>query len=236
MVWLMIGLLAVAALAPLAIALDRGARARGARDLAVGLHRAQLGELDRDLAEGRILPAEHTTAVLEVQRRLLAAAEKPEAESRTGSRRPVFAVAVLVPVAALGLYLIGGQPAMPSVTPGSGEARQQRLMEEAALIGQLRQRLEMLDPNTDQARQGFVLLGNVEEARGNDAAAVAAWRTAISGKFDPVVAVRLAEASSRVDGALSPSSAALMRRALAAAPADAPWRGAVEERLRAAGR
>ena len=151
MVWIMIGLLVVAALAPLAVALDRGSRSRGAKDPAVALHKAQLAELDRDLAEARILPAEHAVAVLEVQRRLLAVAAAPEAAAQTGSRTPILAVALLVPAAALALYLIGGQPALPSVTPGSGEARQQRAMEEAALIAQLRQRLETMDPNTDQA-------------------------------------------------------------------------------------
>ena len=235
MVWIMIAVLAVAALAPLAIALEKGADSRGARDLAVGLHRAQLLELDRDLAEGRILPAEHATAVLEVQRRLLAAAEKPERAATTGSRAPVLAVMALAPALAFGLYMIGGSPTMPSVTPNGDQARQQRLMEEAALIGQLRETLGTLDPNSERAREGYVLLGNVEASRGNDAAAVQAWRTALQGKFDPELAVRTAQAAERAEGGLSTSSAALLRRALAAAGPDAPWRAAVQERLKQAG-
>ncbi len=234
MIWIAIGLLAVAALAPLAVALDRRLSARGARDMAVALHRSQLAELDRDLAEGRILPAEHATAVLEVQRRLLAVADLPDGGTRLGSRTPVLAVLVVVPVLAVGLYLVGGQPEMPSVTPGSDTAEAQRAAEGAALIEQLRERLVSLDPATDQARQGYVLLGNVEEARGNDAGAVQAWRTALASKFDPVLAVRTAQAAERADGGLSSSSEALLRRALAAAPKDAPWREAVEERLRLA--
>ena len=39
MIWIAIGLLMVAALAPLAIALDKRASARGERELALGLHR-----------------------------------------------------------------------------------------------------------------------------------------------------------------------------------------------------
>lgn len=235
MVWLAIALLAVAALAPLTIALERGLKARGARAPAMSLHRAQLVELDRDLAEGRILPGEHATAVLEVQRRLLAAAAEDEAAPKPGSRTPVLVALVLVPLAAVGLYMVGGQPTMPSVTPGGGEVRQQRAMEEAALIGQLRERLQAMDPSTDQARQGYVLLGNVEEARGNDSAAVQAWRVALQGKFDAALAVRTAQAAERAEGGLSTSSAALLRRALAAAPADAPWRQAVVDRLKQAG-
>lgn len=232
MIWIAIALLAVAALAPLAVALDRRATARGPRDLAVELHRTQLAELDRDLAESRILPAEHATAVLEVQRRLLAAADAVEDGVRVGSRTPVLVVAVLVPMAAVGLYLVGGSPGMPSGTPDSREVRQQRAREEGALIGALRERLATMNPDTDQARQGFVLLGNVEEARGNDAAAVAAWRVVLRTRFDATLAVRTVDAAIRVEGGLSAGSEALLRRALAVAPADAPWREAVETRLR----
>jgi cytochrome c-type biogenesis protein CcmH len=232
MIWIVIGLLAVAALAPLAVALDRRATARGERDLAIGLHRAQLLELDRDLAEGRIMPAEHATAVLEVQRRLLAVADQADRSVRIGSRAPIFAVIVLTPVAALGLYLVGGQPNMPSVAPGAGEAQQQRMMDEAALIEQLRDRLATMDPASDQTRQGYILLGNAEASRGNDAAAAAAWRQAMGNRFDPEIAVRIAEAALRVEGSLSPSSIALLRRSLAAGAPDAPWRKTVEEQLR----
>ena len=235
MVWFAIALLAAAALSPLLAGLLRGASARGAQAMAMSLHRAQFVELDRDLAEGRILPAEHATAVLEVQRRLLAAAERPDAAAWAGSRVPIVATLMLAPVAALGLYLVSGQPFMPSLPPGAGAVRQQRVMEEAALIARLRDRLRTLDPATDQARQGYVLLGNVEEARGDDASAAAAFRTALTGRFDPVLAIRAAEAATRAEGTLSVGSAALLRRALAAAPPGAPWRGAVEERLKEAG-
>ena len=228
MIWALLALLALAVLAPLLLALRGRAGARGARELAMQLHRTQLQEVDRDLAEGRILPAEHVTAVLEVQRRLLAAAEAREADARPGARWPVLAAAVLIPVAAFGLYwMSGSQPGMPSVDAAS---RQARAAEEGALIAELRQRLSTMDPASDRARQGYVLLGSVEEARGNAAAAAEAYRTALRGKFDPTIAARAAEAAVRAEGGVSESSAALFRRALAAAP-DAPWRDAVLQRL-----
>ena len=235
MIWIAIGLLALAALAPLAVALERGAATRGARDMALALHRTQLTDLDRDLAEGRILPTEHATAVLEVQRRLLSVAEKPERNAAMGPRWPVLAAVVLVPAAALALYLVGGSPEMPSVIPGSAASRAEHATEEAQLIDQLRERLGTLDPHTEQARKGYELLGNVEAARGDDVAAAKAWRVALMSKFDPILAVRAAEAASRAEGGVSPSSAALLRRALAAAPADAPWRHQVEDMLKKAG-
>ena len=50
MIWLALVLMAAAAMAPLALSLNRDAAARNRRDAAVALHRAQLVELDRDLA------------------------------------------------------------------------------------------------------------------------------------------------------------------------------------------
>ncbi len=226
MIWVAILLLAGAALAPLALVLRRRTLSQGGRDPAIALHRDQLAELDRDLAEGRIMPAEHATARLEVQRRLLHVAGATEDVARPGSRTPVFAVLVLVPVLALGLYVIGGSPGLPDAS-----SKEAHSAEEDALIGQLRERLAAMDPRSDQARQGFLLLGNIEESRGNDAAAAAAWRASLQVRFDAMVAARAAEAATRAEGGVSDSSASLYRRALAAAPPDAPWRRVVEQRL-----
>ena len=54
MIWAVLALLAVVALAPLIVTLVRYSAARGRQDSAIALHRAQLAELDRDLADGRI--------------------------------------------------------------------------------------------------------------------------------------------------------------------------------------
>ncbi len=226
MIWAAILVLAAAALAPLATVLRRRTAARGGRDPALALHRDQLAELDRDLAEGRILPTEHATAKLEVQRRLLHAAEAEEDAARPGSRVPVVAALALVPVLALGLYVVGGSPGLPGAS--SQEAHS---AEEDVLIAQLRERLAAMDPHSEQARQGFLLLGNIEESRGNDADAAAALRAALQVRFDPVLAARAAEAATRAEGGISDSTASLYRRALAAAPPDAPWRQVVEQRL-----
>lgn len=230
MIWLAILLLAAAALVPLALVLRRRAEVRGGRDPALALHRAQLADLDRDLAEGRILPAEHATARLEVQRRLLHASDTKEAPAQPGSRMPLFATLAAVPLLALGLYLIAGVPNLPSPGPAL-EVQRRAATEEAVLIGQLRESLAVMAPNTDRARQGYILLGNVEEARGNDAAAASAWGVALQTRFDATLAARAAEASVRAAGGVTEGSAALFRRALEAAPPDAPWRDAVQQRL-----
>jgi len=226
MIWAVISLLVVASLAPLALVLRRRTAAKGGRDPAIALHRDQLVELDRDLAEGRILPAEHATARLEVQRRLLHIAGTTEDAARPGSRTPVFAVLALVPTLALGLYVVGGSPSMPTASSSEGRAA-----EEDMLVGQLRERLAAMDPRSEQARQGYTLLGNIEESRGHYAAAAATWRLALQVRFDALLAARTAEAATQAEGGVSDSSASLYRRALAAAPPDAPWRSVVEQRL-----
>jgi cytochrome c-type biogenesis protein CcmH len=235
MIWVAILVFAAVTVAPLALVLRRAADARGRREAALDLHRAQLAELDRDLAEGRIAPAEHASAVLEVQRRLLAAAAAPEAAAPRASRGPILVAMVLVPLTAFLLYLSGGQPEMPAmplaqrVAEGRIEAQQ-----EDAMINQLRQELAAMDPLSPKARDGYVLLGNAEQARGHWQAAADAWQRALNAGFDPTLAAETAEAISRADGRIGPASVALFRQALAAAPPDAPWRQLVEQRLAAA--
>ena len=225
MIWIFVLVLAAVALAPLALALFRRAALRGRQEPAVALHRAQLLELDRDLAEGRILPAEHATARLEVQRRLLAAAASPDVAPARASRLPLVFALLAIPACAVGLYLIGGHPELPAAPAGSR-------VEAAELIFQLRSRIALLDQHSEQAREGWVLLGNIEDESGNLAAAAEAWRNAVGIRFDPTLAAQAAEAQSMVDKKVSPDSAALFRRALAEAPANAPWRAIAEARLK----
>ena len=141
MIWLAIAMLAGVALAPLALSLRRAAAAHSRRDAAIALHRAQLVELDRDLADGRIAASEQASAVLEVQRRLLAAAVAASRKSRANATSPVWFALVLVPIGALALYLVGGSPDLPAQPLADRiAAARQREEHEAALIAQLRRR------------------------------------------------------------------------------------------------
>jgi cytochrome c-type biogenesis protein CcmH len=232
MIWLAMVLLAAIALAPLALSLRRAAAARSRREAAVALHRAQLAELDRDLAEARIAAAEHASAVLEVQRRLLAAAGSAETTPLASSRGPVLAALVLVPLVALVLYLLGGSPGLPSVPFAERMAAERaRQAQAASLIEQLRQRLSELDPHTEQARQGYILLGNAEATRGRLQEAADAWGVALAARFDPTIAAEAAEALTEAHGHVTVDAEAVFRRALAEAPSDAPWRPMAQNRL-----
>ena len=232
MIWLAAALLALLALTPAAIALGRRVRVRGRRDVTLELYQAQLGELDRDLAERRISASDHATALLEVQRRLLTEAETADAAPAAGRRVPLLVGLGLVPVVAFGLYMISGRPDLPAQPlAGRMAAADRQMADEAAMADQLRAALANVDPKSERGRDGEVLLGNLEAERGDFGAAAAEWNKALAVRFDPLLAAQIADATSRSEGRISEASAALFRRALAAAPPDAPWRSQVEQRL-----
>jgi cytochrome c-type biogenesis protein CcmH len=163
---------------------------------------------------------------------LLSAASLAEPEPQGRGGFPLALAAGAIPAAALGLYLIGGSPGLPAEPLAErialNEARQAQMV---SLMGQLRAKIATLDPQSEEARQGYVLLGNAEAATGDLKAAASAWQSALAIRFEPVEAVKAAEALRASEGGMSLQSAALFRRALSAAPADAPWRPMVEQRL-----
>ncbi|MGC8468638.1 MAG: c-type cytochrome biogenesis protein CcmI [Acetobacteraceae bacterium] len=233
MIWLGIAVLCAVVLLPLAVSELRGAGAlRGRRAPALALLRGQLVELDRDLAEGRIAPPEHEAAVIEVQRRILAEARLAEPAVHVSGRSPTLVAFVLVPVGALALYLVGGSPGLPAAPLAERvAAAEARARQEMALIDELKAALARLDPTSAKARRGYVLLGNAEARLGNMLGAAQAWQQALAAKFDPTLAAECAEAMTEANGHVTPAAAALFRRALATAPAGAPWRAMVERRL-----
>jgi cytochrome c-type biogenesis protein CcmH len=235
MTLLLLALCAAVVLAPLGLVLRGQDRLRSRRESALAIHRAQLAELDRDLAEGRIAPAEHASAVLEVQRRLLAAADAPERPAPPASRVPLLATLLAVPVLAAGLYALDGHPFLPAAPLAARIAAGKQTQDAGVLIAMLRERLATLDPHSEVARQGYVLLGNAEDSLGHLPEAAEAWRRALAIRFEPGLAALTAEAQVRLEGKVSADSAALFRRALAEAPADAPWRSIAQKRLAEAG-
>lgn len=234
MIWLALAavLLAGVTLIPLALTLRPGLDSRSRREAALALHRAQLTELDRDFVEGRIAPTEHDAAVLEVERRLLGAAGTVEPAPGSAPRRPIWVALALVPVAAALLYLTGGSPQLPAQPLKARiAAAEQQARQEASAVERLRAALGTLDPLSEKARQGYVLLGGAEARLGNLGAAATAWKTALAARFDPTLAAEAAEATTEASGRVTDAAAALFRRALAEAPADTPWRKMAERRL-----
>ena len=220
--WIPAGLLAFAALAPLAFALLRPAEARGRRDADLALYRAQLAELERERAAGRLAEAEHAAAVLDVQRRLLASPDAgggteaaPARAAAAAGRVPLLLALFAVPVLAAGLYLANGSPGVPSAPFAE---RRNAATQEEQLLALLRERLAAADPASETARQGWVLLGNAERGRGRPDAAAEAYARALLVRFDAALAGQLAQALLEADRA--EEAARFLARALPGAPDD----------------
>src|SRR5512143_2098279 len=84
-----------------------------AREINTRIYRDQLAELDRDLAAGTLAGADHAAARSELQRRLLddTGVAEPAAAQVRSTRRTSVALALVLPVAATGLYAWLGTPA-----------------------------------------------------------------------------------------------------------------------------
>jgi cytochrome c-type biogenesis protein CcmH len=102
-------------LRPLASA---GTNERDSEGLDAVVYRDQLGEIESDRARGQIGDEEAEAARIEIARRLLAADGKAEASRETSGRvrhsqAATIAVAVALPLIALGFYLVYGSPRLP---------------------------------------------------------------------------------------------------------------------------
>ncbi len=228
-------LLCVAVLLPTVLALRGTLRTRDRRTPALALHRAQRDALSRDQADGLLDSSEHLGARLEIDRRLLAAADAAEDPVRPAPPAGAFRLLLLllpIPLLAGALYAIGGHPTLPAQPLANRVAEaDSKQREDDQLVASLREGLARLDPTAPETRQGYLLLGQAEASRGRWAEAAAAWRQALLAGFDPAIAMQAAEAQSRADGGVSAQSAALFRQALDAAPKDAPWRQLAEQRI-----
>ena len=193
-------------------------------DLAV--YRDQLAELERERAAGTVPEAEATAARVEIERRILTAAER-DAEAGlplqpTLNRFVAPALCLVIPLFALGLYLSVGHPGLPSApfTPDRTlpEAPAARI---ADVIASARARLAK-DPDDPQALSALAEALTVEAGGTVTPAAVEALNKALARNADDprtLFYLGLHEAQS------GDSAAALKRwRELEArSPPDAPW-------------
>lgn len=186
-------------IATVVLPLMKGARPapeRGAFDRAVYLD--QLRELDRDLARGLIDDVQARTARLEIERRLLASAaeSEPPAAAKGGSVALAFGLALLVPAAAVLIYLAVGSPGVPDqpyaergperalAAAGNGHGDLEKTA--AALEAQLK-----ADPSNDAQ---WLLLARTEAALGHWQKSAEAYRAAMRLTHDrPDVAAAYGE-------------------------------------------
>lgn len=175
MIWIvfaaMTGLALLGLLRPLLKPAGPAGAARVDYDLAV--YKVQLGEIARDVERGLLSPDQADAARTEIQRRMLGAAEIPATGATGGhGRRLAIVIALVLPLLAVGTYLVLGSPDFPDqpYRLRAGEIAQMREREATiqAMVGGLAQRLK--DNPSDgkgwaMLGRSYRALGRVEEAK-----------------------------------------------------------------------
>lgn len=226
----LLALLTTATVGALLVPLLRASARRTERlDSALAIYRDQLAEIERARADGTTPEAEAAAARLEVERRILAAANAADSaapkDSSTLHRVLPAALALALPLLALGVYLNLGRPGLPASPFGARPALEHpnpgEQITPARLLAEARARLADRpdDPDALSALGEALTL----EADGTvTPAALQAFNKALAGQPDDPRALYylgLHEAQS------GDSKAAIARwQALEAkSPPDAPW-------------
>ena len=234
LVWLIFAVLAAVVVGlviwPLATARSR-APARAAYDRAV--YRDQLKEIARDVDRGLLTPAEAASARLEIERRLLAAAEEPERGARSAAksgmtpRALTVVLAVLVPLAAVAIYLVHGAPRIPD-QPYEARVAERALIDARGALdlektaAALQERLKA-DPGS---AEGWLLLARTQAARGHWQESAEAYREAMNLTQErPDVTAAYAEMLvMTADGVVTPAARDALAKVAARDPKNASAR------------
>lgn len=223
--WLVAAALTALALLPLLRSLLRPAPPlEGAAEFARGVYAAQVAEIDRDLKRGILSDDQARAARAEVGRRLLSVADEAAAVTKVDvsakpAQRTALVVTLLLPLAALGVYLPLGQPNLPAVPfatrPKEAPVPPQVMEAVAKLEAGLKE-------NPDDAG-GWVLLAQTYGAMSRPTDAVNAWRQVLRlTPDDASVKGALAEALTvAADGVVGEEAVRLFTEAVAADAMDA---------------
>lgn len=144
----------------------------------ITVYKDQLAEIDADLARGQITSAEAEAARLEVSRRLLRIKDAASAQASTslsGLKGLHAAVTLSLPVFALGLYLLYGNPTLPAQPLAGRLAVAPDKATAADLIAKVEERLRQ-QPNDGM---GWDVIAPVYVAQGRFDEAVDAFGQAI---------------------------------------------------------
>lgn len=161
----------------------RDERETTAREINARIYRDQLAELDRDRAAGTLSPADHVRARDELQRRLLedtSGAEPAPAARPAHTPRTSLLLAVILPIAAMGLYAWLGMPDAVLPPPAQQAAQVANPHESAndpttaqieTMVARLAARLEQ---NPDDPK-GWAMLAHSYRVLGRHAEAAKAY-------------------------------------------------------------
>ncbi|MEZ5862660.1 MAG: c-type cytochrome biogenesis protein CcmI [Geminicoccaceae bacterium] len=222
-----IGPLAIAVLA-LVLPLLRRRTADAAADSAVAILKDQLAELARDVERGLIQPEEARAARVEIERRLLRAADRatPHAfEAGRLGRALVLVALVAVPLGASALYLRLGSPSLPDL-PFAARADERQGPAVPAEIETMVAGLEARLATDGDDLQGWLMLGRSRLVLGRPEPAIEAYRRAL--ELAPAQSPEEAEAVAGLadalmahsQGVVTPEVQALMQRLAPLLPGD----------------
>src|SRR5689334_15882164 len=220
LLWVLFALMTAAAIFAVLWPLGRPTEVNEGNDLAV--YRDQLEEIERDRKSGRIGEPEAQAARVEVSRRLISAADAADAAHSLPATPPfrsrygVLATVVLLPLAALALYLVIGSPELPGQPL---QARLRAVHENASITGLVSQVEAHLSRNPDDAR-GYEVLAPVYLRLGRFAEAVNARRKLMSLQGETAERqADLGEAlAAAANGSITPEAKSAFDRALVLDP------------------
>src|SRR5262249_37293467 len=129
------------------------------------VYRAQLAELESDKAAGRVAEPEYQAARAEIGRRLINAADTPEAAAPPPQRARLFALDLVfaVPAVALPLYLHVGSQRYPDQPLAARGPEVQRAREIQRLTGELEAKLNAGKGDAT----GWMMLGRIKSEFGD---------------------------------------------------------------------
>lgn len=155
---------------------------RGAKDRLLGIYRAQREELEQEFERQMLSAADRTQALDELQRRLLDdSAGLAAARSRTLNglwprRVMAGALALLLPLSALGLYLYVGDPrAAATIAQGEAQSHANAGADVDAMVNGLAARLAQSPDDLE----GWMVLARSREVQDDFPAATQAYQQAI---------------------------------------------------------
>jgi cytochrome c-type biogenesis protein CcmH len=217
MTWLAFAVLTLLTVAVLVWPLVRRRAATfDALDADRAVYIAQLEELDRDVKDGLLSGNQAQTAKLEVQRRLLAvdrrAAKEQAADDAATRSFSIVGVAVVVPFAALAVYLSLGSPDMPGASVADRRANAMEHPDDADMNVLVEELADRMRQNPDST-EGWVLLARSYRQLGRLAETAAAYRRALAqGINDPLVFAEFGEVLVALnEGAVTPEARDVFR-------------------------
>jgi cytochrome c-type biogenesis protein CcmH len=215
LLWIILGVMTLAAALILAWPLFDSRRFKNDSAFALAVYRDQLAEINHDAARGILDEAQARAAQIEIERRILALADAPKFQpAKAPTPLVIVAMAVVLPLAAFGLYLRLGSPGLPGA-PAQGLAE---TVTASPQLQALQKAVE--DAPTDPAAWRALGEGLMAARRPGDAANALARALGLGDK-DPKLQARYGSALVlAAQGRVDPKAKAAFTAALAADPTD----------------